>query len=69
MATFCPCLKGLTSRFRSSERVTTTQNDIDEDDDALVQNSAVQMFDHYINTPYIYVIPNVPNQIDIFERK
>ena len=42
MATFCPCLKGLTSRFRSSERVTTTQNDIDDDDDdALVQNSAV----------------------------
>ena len=43
MATFCPCLKGLTSRFRSSERVTTTQNDIDDDDDVLVQNSAVDV--------------------------
>ena len=39
MATFCPCLKRLTSRFRSSERVTTTQNDID-DDDCLGPNSA-----------------------------
>ena len=32
-ATFCPCWKGLRARFRSLERVTTTGNDVEDDED------------------------------------